>query len=140
MAFLAELVAVSLNLREDRKDAIRRGARAEAAEIANLSGYDIAQHWTPDEAYLAVHSQKQLLALLVEMGVDDPRAHGLKKAELVTYVAEAAAERNFAPSALAWSSATAPSEEDGGGEAAAETPTPDDTDPDTAADHPNLAA
>ncbi len=140
MAFLAELVAVSLNLREDRKDAIRCGARAEAAEIADLCGYDIARHWTPDEAYLAVHSKKQLLALLEEMGVEDPRANGLKKAELVTYVSEAAAERNFAPSALAWSSATVPAEEDDGEEAAAERATADDTDPDMAAGHPDLAA
>ena len=106
MAFLAELVAIALNLREERKEAIRRNARAEAAEIAVLADYDIAQHWTPDEAYLAVHSKKQLLSLLGEMGLDDPRAGMLKKAELVTFVAEAAAERQFAPRGLAWPSAT----------------------------------
>ena len=38
------------------------------------------------------------------MGVDDPRAGALKKDELVTFVAEAAAERRFAPRALAWPS------------------------------------
>jgi ParB family chromosome partitioning protein len=104
MALLAELVAVTLNLREERKDRIQQGARAEAGEIADLCGYDIAQHWTPDAAYLAVHTKKQLQALLTEMGVDDPRAAALKKDELVTFVAEAAAERRFAPRALAWAS------------------------------------
>jgi ParB family chromosome partitioning protein len=104
MALLAELVAVTVNLREERKDGIRHGARAEAGEIAGLCGYDIAQHWTPDVAYLAVHTKRQLQALLAEMGVDDPRAAALKKDELVTFVAEAAAERRFAPRALAWTS------------------------------------
>jgi len=104
MSLLAELVAVTLNLREERKDRIQQGARAEAGEIADLCGYDIAQHWTPDEAYLAVHTKKQLQALLTEMDVDDPRAAALKKDELVTFVAEAAAERRFAPRALGWAS------------------------------------
>jgi ParB family chromosome partitioning protein len=107
MALLAELVAVTLSLREERKDRIQRGARAEAGEIAELCGYDIAQLWTPDATYLAVHTKKQLQALLAEMGVDDPRAATLKKDELVTFVAEAAAERRFAPQALAWASAPA---------------------------------
>ena len=106
MSLLAELVAVTLSLREDRKQSVHQEARAEAAEIAALCGYDIAQHWTPDEAYLSVHTKKQLLALLDEMGLDDPRAGALKKAELVTFVAEAAAERRLAPKGLAWPSAT----------------------------------
>jgi ParB family chromosome partitioning protein len=119
MAFLAELVAVTLNLKEERKEAIRRNARAEAAEIAALTDYDIAQHWTPDEAYLGVHSKKQLFALLEEMGVDDPRAAGLKKDDLVTFVAETAATRRFAPRALAWPSAT-PAAGDPGGDSPGE--------------------
>ena len=102
MALLAELTAISLNLREARTSMIRSGARAEAAEIAALCGSDISAHWTPDAAYLAVHSKKQLLALLDEMSVDDDRAKTLKKGELVTFVAEAAAERQWAPSALSW--------------------------------------
>jgi ParB family chromosome partitioning protein len=101
MALLAELVALSLNLREARTTSLRHAARAEAAEIAALCGADIAAHWTPDAAYLAVHSKKQLLALLEEMGVDDDRAKSLKKADLVTFVAELAAERQWAPKALA---------------------------------------
>ena len=108
MALLAELVAVTLNLREERKDRIQQGARAEAGEIAELCGYDIARHWAPDEAYLAVHTKKQLQALLAEMGVDDPRAAALKKDELVTFAAEAAAERRFAPRALAWAPPASP--------------------------------
>ena len=102
MALLAELVAISLNLREVRTSNLRHSARAEAAEIAALCGADISAHWTPDTAYLGVHSKKQLLALLDEMGVEDDRAKTLKKAELVTFVAEAAAERQWAPAVLAW--------------------------------------
>jgi len=113
MALLAELVAVTVNLREERKDRIQQGARAEAGEIADLCGYDIAQHWTPDSAYLAVHTKKQLQALLTEMGIDDPRAAALKKDELVTFVAEAAAERRFAPRALAWLAAPSSPDPDG---------------------------
>lgn len=89
---------LGLLLLRDRGDA----ARAEAAEIAALCGADISAHWTPDAAYLAVHSKKQLLALLEEMGVEDDRAKVLKKDDLVAFVAESAAERQWAPSALAW--------------------------------------
>lgn len=102
MALLAELVAISLNLREARTSLLRHGARAEAAEIAALCGADIAAHWTPDPAYLAVHSKKQLAALLDEMGVEDDRVRTLKKDDLVAFVAEAAAERQWAPAALSW--------------------------------------
>ncbi len=104
MALIAELTAISLNLREARTTSLRHGARAEAAEIAALCGADISAHWTPDQAYLAIHSKKQLLALLDEMDVDDDRAKTLKKADLVTFVAEAAAERQWAPKALSWDS------------------------------------
>jgi ParB family chromosome partitioning protein len=71
MALLAELVASTLNLREDRTSQIRHAARAEAAEIAELTTADISAHWTPDEPYLAVHSKAQLFDLLKEMGVED---------------------------------------------------------------------
>ena len=102
MALLAELTAMSLNLREDRTNRIRHGARAEAAEIAALCDADISAHWTPDQLYLAVHGKKQLLPLLDEMGVEDDRAKTLKKDDLVAFVAEAAAERQWAPAALSW--------------------------------------
>jgi ParB family chromosome partitioning protein len=102
MALLAELTALSLNLREPRTSMIRHGARAEAAEIAALCGADISAHWTPDQPYLGVHSKKQLFGLLDEMGVEDDRAKGLKKDHLVDFVAEAAAERSWAPAALSW--------------------------------------
>ena len=36
------------------------------------------------------------------MEVEDDRAKALKKDDLVTFVAEAAAERQWAPAALAW--------------------------------------
>jgi ParB family chromosome partitioning protein len=102
MSVLAELTAMSLNLREARTSMIRHGARAEAAEIAALCGADISAHWTPDAGYLAVHSKKQLLALLEEMEADDDRAKTLKKDDLVAFVGEAAAERQWAPAALAF--------------------------------------
>jgi ParB family chromosome partitioning protein len=102
VALMAELVAISLNLRESRTTSLRHGARAEAAEIAALCGADLSAHWTPDQPYLAVHSKKQLTALLDEMGVEDDRAKTLKKDDLVTFVAEAAAERQWAPMALSW--------------------------------------
>jgi ParB family chromosome partitioning protein len=102
MALMAELVAITLNLREERTTSIRHAARAEAAEIAALCGADISAHWTPDQPYLAVHSKKLLTALLDEMGVEDDRAKTLKKDDLVTFVAEAAAERQWAPAALSW--------------------------------------
>jgi ParB family chromosome partitioning protein len=105
MALLAELVAISLNVREARTSSIRHAARAEAVEIAGLCAADISAHWTPDADYLALHTKKHLLALLAEMEVDDPRAKTLKKDELVVFVAEAAAERQWAPAALSWDAA-----------------------------------
>lgn len=102
MTLLAELAALSLNLREGGTNFVRKSARAEAAEIADLVGYDIVAYWTPDQAYLKGHSRKQLLELLTEMGCDDPRASGLKKGELVDFVAEQAAERGWAPAAVSW--------------------------------------
>ena len=99
---LAELVAISLNVREGRTFSIRHNARAEAAEIAELVGSEISQHWTPDPAYLAVHGKKQLMSMLKEMGCDEPRAGALKKDELVGFTAEQAANRGFAPKVLGW--------------------------------------
>ena len=125
MALLAELTAISLNLREARTSLIRHAARAEAAEIAALCGADISAHWTPDAAYLAVHSKKQLLALLEEMGVEDDRAKTLKKDDLVAFVAESAAERQWAPAALAWDRAELAEVDDGDEDIAADGDTPD---------------
>ena len=102
MALLAELVAISLNIREMRTTSIRHSARAEAAEIAELCGADIAAHWTPDTDYLKVHGKKQLMGLLGEMEIDDPRVKSLKKDDLVTFTSEAAAERGWAPAVLSW--------------------------------------
>ena len=99
---LAELTAISLNVREGRTFSIRKNARAEAAEIAELVGSDISLHWTPDTTYLAVHGKKQLMQMLKEMGCDDPRAAAMKKDELVGFTAEQAASRGFAPSVLDW--------------------------------------
>jgi ParB family chromosome partitioning protein len=102
MALLAELTAMAVNLREARTTSIRHAARAEAAEIAALCGADISAHWTPDAGFLGVHPKKQLLTMLDEMGVEDDRAKTLKKDDLVAFVGEAAAERQWAPAALSW--------------------------------------
>ena len=84
---LAELVAISLDVREGRTFSIRHNARAEAAEIAELVGSDISQHWTPETAYLAVHGTKHVTAMLKEMGCEDARAGTLKKDDLVGFTA-----------------------------------------------------
>lgn len=120
MALMAELTAISLNMREARTSLLRHGARAEAAEIAALCGADISAHWTPDEAYLGVHSKAQLLVLLEELGVEDERAKTLKKDALVSFVAEAAAERQWAPAVLSWDRPAALGDDDGEADGAAE--------------------
>lgn len=117
MALLAELVAVSLDLKEVRNSLIRRSARAEAVEIAALCDADLSAHWCADGPFLALHSKKQLLAMLEAMAVEDERAAGLKKDDLVTLVADAAAERRWAPAALSWASAVDQDEEPGTDEA-----------------------
>jgi len=105
MGLLAELTAISLDLREERTDLIRRRARAEAAELAALCGADITLHWTPDADFLRAHSKPQLLEMMREMGAEDVRAISLKKTELIDWVAEQAAARSWAPSGLSWSMA-----------------------------------
>lgn len=103
MALLAELVALSLDLREERTTSLRRTARAEAAEIAALCAADVTLYWTPDEAFLRPHSKPQLLAMLESMGAGVERARALKKDELVGLVEEEAAARLWAPAWLSWS-------------------------------------
>lgn len=105
MGLLAELVALSLDLREERTTAIRPRARDEAAELAVLCRLDVAAHWTPDEAVLRAHSKGQLIAMLDEMGAGDLDTVGLKKDPLVTLVAEQAAQRRWAPAWLSWGAA-----------------------------------
>jgi ParB family chromosome partitioning protein len=102
MALMAELVAMSLNACEKRTDNIRHGARAEASEISALCGADITAHWTPDQTYLAAHPKRDLLAMLDAMDAHDDRAKGLKKDDMVVFVAENAAERRWAPAVLSW--------------------------------------
>lgn len=114
MALLAELTAISLHLREERKDMIRRAARAEAAEIAALCAADLTAHWTPDAAFLGVHSKAQLVEMLDEMKVEDERAKTLKKDGLVAFVVDACAERQWSPRVLSWRAPTAEPAPDSG--------------------------
>lgn len=74
MSLLAELTALTLDLREERTSLIRRSARAEAAELAALCGADITLHWTPDADFLKPHFKTLLLGMLDAMGESgDPR-------------------------------------------------------------------
>ena len=102
MGLLAELTAITLDVREERTTLIRRSARAEAAELATLCAADITLHWTPDAPFLHAHSKGLLLGMLEAMGSEDERAKSLKKAELVDWVAEQAASRTWAPAGLSW--------------------------------------
>ncbi len=121
MALLAELTALTLDLREERTTLIRRAARAEAAELAELCGADIALHWTPDAEFLKSHSKPLLLKMLEEMDRADVRAALLKKSDLIPWVEENAAEKVWAPASLSW---TTPPEADA--TATSETGAPDD--------------
>jgi ParB family chromosome partitioning protein len=102
MELLAELTAISLDVREEKTVQIRRGARSEAAELAALCDADITLHWTPDASFLQPHPKALLMGMLEVMGADDDRARTLKKTELVDWVAEQAATRSWAPAGLSW--------------------------------------
>lgn len=100
MELLAALTAISLDLREARIHCVRKPARAEAAEIAELTGHDITAYWTPDAVFLGQHNKAQLMGALASMEADTTPAKGLKKDDLVGYVASVAAEKAWAPPAL----------------------------------------
>ncbi|CAN5372704.1 hypothetical protein BH10PSE2_BH10PSE2_04380 [soil metagenome] len=102
IGLLAELTAISLDVREEKTFSIRRSARAEAAELAALCQADITLHWTPDVPFLQPHSKGLLTGMLETMGAEDERAKTLRKTELVDWVAEQAANRTWAPAALSW--------------------------------------
>ncbi len=127
MALLAELVALSLNLREERTTSVRRSARAEAVEIAALCQADVTLHWTPDAAFLTAHPKPKLFDMLDEMGAAESRAGSCKKDELVALVAERAAERGWAPAFLSWAAEPPVETED-------EAPEPESSTEDDAAD------
>lgn len=105
LGLLAEVVALSLDLREERTTSLRRNARAEAAEIAALCDAEASRWWTPDDAYLRAHSKPQLLTMLADMGAGDPRDGGRRKDELVGLVAKSAEDRSWAPPDLSWRAA-----------------------------------
>lgn len=102
MSLLAELVGVTLNGREFATHSLRHGARAEALEVTDLTGYDLLNYWTPDLEFFAAHNKRQLLAMTEAMGADVAPAAALKKGDLAAYVTEGAAEHRWAPDALSW--------------------------------------
>ena len=110
---LAELVAISLDLREARTTLVRPGARAEAAELAALCEADITRHWTPDATFLTAHPKGLLIDMLGALDAADPRAAMLRKSELVDQVATLAGTRRWVPPCLSW---RGPSEGDEPGE------------------------
>lgn len=111
-ALLAEVTALTLDVREERTSLIRRAARAEARELAELSGARITRHWTPDEAFLKAHPKGRLLAMLDEMGKAPPHGKPLGKYDLVALVEATAAARNWAPSVLSWADGGETAEEE----------------------------
>ncbi|MFK4057361.1 JAB domain-containing protein [Brevundimonas sp. NPDC046655] len=115
LGLLAELTALSLDLREERTTLVRGSARAEAAELAALCEADVTRVWTPDAPFLQSHSKDQLLGMLAAMGASSEEVGRLKKTELVAWTADQAAERNWAPACLSW---TAPPEDDAATEGA----------------------
>lgn len=102
MGLLAELTALSLDLREDRTSLVRKAARTEAAEIADLCDADIARWWTPGGAYLRPHSREQLLTMLEHMGAETDAAARLRKGDLVAWTEDQAKARSWAPDCLSW--------------------------------------
>ncbi|WP_296172742.1 ParB N-terminal domain-containing protein [uncultured Brevundimonas sp.] len=103
MGLLAELTALSLDLREDRTSLVRKTARAEAAELADLCDADVARWWTPDGAYLRPHSREQLLTMLERMGAETEAPARMKKGDLVAWTEDQARARSWAPACLSWS-------------------------------------
>lgn len=102
LGLLAELTALSLDLREDRISLVRKAARTEAAEIADLCDADIARWWTPDGAYLRPHSREQLLTMLERMGGETEAPARLRKGDLVAWTEDQAKARTWAPACLSW--------------------------------------
>ena len=76
LGLLAELTALSLDLREERTTLVRGSARAEAAELAALCEADVTRVWTPDAPFLQSHSKDQLLGMLAAMARRRRRSGG----------------------------------------------------------------
>ena len=115
MGLLAELTALSLDLREDRTSLLRKAARTEAAEIADLCDADIARLWTPDGAYLRPHSREQLLTMLERMGAETEAPARMRKGDLVAWTEDQAASRRWVPACLAWNGSADEPDEGAGG-------------------------
>jgi len=102
MGLLAELTALSLDLREERTSLVQKTARAEAAELADLCDADLSRWWTPDAAYLRPHSREQLLTMLERMGAETEAPARMKKGDLIAWTEDQAKARTWAPACLSW--------------------------------------
>lgn len=112
LTLLAELLAVTVDMREARISSIRTSARAVAAELTALCAFDMAEHWTPDTVFLQAHGKADLVGMLGDMQVSDPSATKLKKAALTARVEAEAAGRRWSPPVLDWAAPLAKGEND----------------------------
>lgn len=103
LQMMADLVALSLDLREHATHSVNSSRRAEAAEIKTLIVQDLAQHWTPDEQFLSAHPKSLLMAMAQDLELDTTALAKCKKRELVLQIAQAAAEKRYVPKGLDWS-------------------------------------
>ena len=121
---------------------MRKAARTEAAEIADLCEADIARWWTPDGAYLRPHSREQLLTMLERMGAETDAAARMRKGDLVVWTEDQARVRTWAPACLSWRldpDETMDAADTDTHEADAEGPDADDKEADGAPDHGRAA-
>lgn len=102
LQMMADLVALSLDLREHATHSVNSSRRAEAAEIKTLIVQDLAQHWTPDEEFLSAHPKSLLMTMAEDLKLDTTALAKCKKRELVLQIAQAAAEQRYVPKGLDW--------------------------------------
>lgn len=103
LQLIADLVALSLDLKEVGTGSVSSSRRADAAEIQELLGSDISRHWTPDAEFLAAHSKGLLLKMADDLKLDTTSLSKAKKHEIVASVEEAALSARYVPKGLDWS-------------------------------------
>ncbi|MFP1132962.1 hypothetical protein [Asticcacaulis sp. W401b] len=109
---LALMTAASVAISEDRVDGLRRKARAEVQEVSEEIDFDLRTYWYPDGEFYRKCSKAQLLGYAERMGCDVEELGGLKKAALADFVAEAAVQREWQPSAFSFTNDELPPEKE----------------------------